>query len=387
MTDVSIGVPPEPALPPAPPAPSAGLPRLMYDGAFIGPILPPGVPPRPRPAPSAAPVSDAVLAIPLGTRKLVGHALDLLTRPDSGLRSASFYVGLIMLVTIAPAVVLVGLAAALEEPLFDPVVASSLNVPIVVSTFIAIGGYFAASIEARALATVVIGGRAEGRPLTMREAIANARRRFWRVFGSTVLVGLMAGLISAAIQLPLGLALGNVDAINYGVSLVVGTLVGAPFVYVPAGIILGEVGVFEAVQRSVRLARARKRLAVVVAMFSILSQFIVLFGVSIGADVVVRLADGTGVVDTFPPALVIPLAAALIFAFGTLLFLVESITAAPAVYAFAALTHYTHGLQLGRDRPATGGTIFSPWFSRSLAVTAAVALLLLVVGVAGLQAG
>ena len=60
--------------------------------------------------------------------------------------------------------------------------------------------------------------------------------------------------------------------------------------YVSAGIVLGEVGAFEAIQRSIRLAIARKRLAVVVALFGILSQFIVLFGISIGADVVVRLA-------------------------------------------------------------------------------------------------
>jgi len=54
-----------------------------------------------------------------------------------------------------------------------------------------------------------------------------------------------------------------------------------------AGIVLGEVGVFEAIQRSFRLARSRWRLALVVALFGIASQFIVLFGVSIGGDVVV----------------------------------------------------------------------------------------------------
>jgi hypothetical protein len=73
-----------------------------------------------------------------------------------------------------------------------------------------------------------------------------------------------------------------------------------------------------------------------------------------------------------------------VFAFGTLLFLVDAISAAPAVYAFEALTHYTHGLQVGRDRPARGRTIFSPWLTPGLAVAAGVGLLLVVAGIVGL---
>ena len=157
----------------------------------------------------------------------------------------------------------------------------------------------------------------------------------------------MAGILSTLVQLVFVFVLGSREEINFGVSLVVGTLVGAPFAYVVAGIVLGEVGVFESIQRSFRLARSRWRLALVVALFGIASQFIVLFGVSIGGDVVVRVVDGTGIADSFPPPLVIPLVAALVFAFGTLLFLVEAITAAPAVFAFEALTHYTHGLEAG----------------------------------------
>ena len=372
--------------PPAPPTPASALPRFVYDGAFIGPMVPPG---RPNPTglatgSPAAPVSEAVLALPLGTRQLVGAALDLLTRPDSGLRSASFYLGLIVLVTVAPIVMLGGLAATLGLELFDPFAPSPLDGPLTAATFLALGGYFVAGIESRALATAVIGGRAEGRPLRLDESIAVARRRFWRVLVAGLVVGFTTVAIAAAIQLPIGIALGNVQEINYGLSLLVGTLVGAPFVYVPAGIVLGEVGAFEAIQRSMRLAFARKRLAVVVALFGILSQFIVLFGISLGADVVVRLLDGTGVAEAFPPALVIPLAAALVFAFGTLLFLVEAITAAPAVYAFEALTHYTHGLQAGRDRPAGGETIFSPWLTPGLGLAAVVGVLLVAGGIVGL---
>jgi hypothetical protein len=372
--------------PPAPPAAASALPRFVYDGAFIGPMVPPSGPNPAAPATGipAAPVSDAVLALPLGTRQLVSAALDLLTRPDSGLRSASFYLGLLVLVTVAPIVMLGGLAATLGLELFDPFAPSALDGPLTAAAFLGLGGYFVAGIESRALATAVIGGRAEGRPLRLAESIAVVRRRFWRVLVAGLVVGFTTVAIATAIQLPIGFALGNVQEINYGLSLLVGTLVGAPFVYVSAGIVLGEVGAFEAIQRSMRLAFARKRLAVVVALFGILSQFIVLFGISIGADVVVRLLDGTGVAEAFPPALVIPLAAALVFAFGTLLFLVEAITAAPAVYAFEALTHYTHGLQAGRDRPADGDTIFSPWLTPGLGVAAVVGVLLVVGGIAGI---
>lgn len=366
--------------PPPPPSPG-GAPRFVFDGGFVGPMLPPPAPAPPRPA--VEPATEAVLAIPLGTRKLVGHALDLLTRSDAGLRSASFYIGFLVLVTIAPIAILLGVAVALEVPLFDPSLPSPLDGPILVAMVLAIAGYVAAGVESRALATAVIGGRAEGRPLQLRESIVVARRRFWHVLGANVIVGLTAGMLAAAIQLPVGLLLGNVEAINYGLSLVIGTLVGAPFAYVAAGIVLGEVDAAEAVRRSVRLARARKRLAVVVALFSILSQFVVLFGVSIGGDVVLRLVDGTGIAETFPPELVIPVAAALVFAFGTLLFLVEAITAAPAVYAFIALTRYTRGLQVGRVAKAGPARPWNPWISPGMALGITLAVVSLVAGLAG----
>ena len=373
-----------------PPPPSAGLiiPRLTFDGSFVGPILPPVVAGTER-TPEAAPVSEAVLALPLGTRELVGQALDLLTRSDSGLRSASFYIGFLLLVTVGPVAMLVGLAVTLELGLvaqIDTLDSWPLDGPILLASLVAGAGYLVANVESRALATAVIGGRAEGRPLRLRQSIAVTRRRFWRLLGAMILIGLVTGLIGLLIQLPLGLALGNVEAINYGLSLLVGTLVAAPFVYVPSGIILGEVGALEAIRRSVRLARSRPRLAIVVAMFGILSQFIVLFGVSTGGDVVLRIIEGTGLAASFPPALVVPLAAALTFAFGTLLFLVEAIAAAPAVFAFEALTHYTRGLDDARRHPVEGDSIWTPWMTPGLLLGLVLGLVAIAAGLAGLAA-
>ncbi|MHB8893271.1 MAG: hypothetical protein ACYC65_14645, partial [Candidatus Limnocylindrales bacterium] len=90
-------------------APAAGI-RSVFDGAFIGPMLPPPAPLPPRlawfparPVPAALPEppppTEAVLAIPLHTRGLVRESLDMLTRSDSGLRGPSFYIGFMMLVT------------------------------------------------------------------------------------------------------------------------------------------------------------------------------------------------------------------------------------------------------------------------------------------------
>lgn len=386
--------------PPPPPPPPRDVGATRYDPGFVGPLLPP---PPPGPmgkalagaggpgagiqAPSAAApaVTDAVLSIPLGTRELVAQALDLLTRPDAGLRSASFYIGFILLVTVTPLVALLALAftSGSVDP-FDAVAAESWAGWMSLAAVPAVLGYLAAGVEARALATAVIGGRVEGRPLRLRESIALARRRFWRILVAQLLLGLAATLAGSAVSAGVAAVVGAADAIDFGVSLLVSVLVSAPFVYVPAGIVLGEVRVMEAIRRSVRLVRFRKGLAVVVALFSVLSQFIVLLGLGAGLDAVARAVSGAGLGESVPAALVVPMAAAVVFALGTLVFLVEAIAAAPAVHAFAALTHYTRGLETGRLEPVRGTGLWHPWMTPGLAAVALVALVALLGGVTAL---
>ena len=212
------------------------------------------------------PVSEAVLALPLGTRKLVGAALDLLTRPDSGLRSASFYLGLLVLVTIAPIVILAGLAATLNLELFDPFAPSPLDGPLIAATFLALAGYFVAGIEARALATAVIGGRAEGRPLRMPESIAIARRRFWKVLVASLVVGVATvdrrGGHPDPDRVPAGQRPGDqLRAVAHRGDARRGAVRVRARGHRP-----GRGRRVEAIQRSMRLAFARKRLAVVVAI-------------------------------------------------------------------------------------------------------------------------
>ena len=374
----SVQPPPPPAFAPPPPPVFA----------------PPGAPgtspshsgPRPLPPPTAE-----TLAIPLGPRRLVGTSLDLLTRSDAGLRSASFYIGFLMLLMVGPAVALFGLAMTTGAA--DVLVAGAgprEYVPpeqlawfwwLLLALLPASLGFVAASVEARTLAAAIIGGRAEGRPLRLRESIAVTRSRFWSVLGVQLMVGLLSGGIELAIDLLLVGATGRVDALSYGVSVVVGLVVGTPFVYSTAGIVLGEASAVEAMRRSIRLARARKRLAVTVTLFSVLAGLVVSFGLGIAADTVARVLSGSGLVDAFPPGLVVPLAAALVFAYGTLVLLTEAIAAAPAVHAFVALTHYTGGLEQGRREPLAVQHVWDPWFTPGFAIAAATGVLALVVGV------
>lgn len=380
---------PGPASPPPPP--SGWVLRSTHDGTFVGPIAPPPPlpgPPVARAAPAAAPlpVPEVILALPLGTRSLVAAALDLLTRTDSGLRSASFYLGFLTLVSAGPLVALVAVVyLALGDSGFAARGGADAWAGWALLASIPAGlGYLAVSVESRALATAVIGGRAEGRPLRLRESIAVARRRFWPVLWGQLIAGIAVGIGSAVVSSAVDGMIGQVADIDTGVQLVAGVVFGAPFVYITAGIVLGEVGLFESIGRSFRLFGARRRLALAVSAFGALSQFIILFGVSIGLDSTARLAVGAEWLGRLPAPLAVPVIAALAFAFGTLTFIVAAIAAAPAVYAFAALTHYTHGLELGRQRPLAVHHAWDPYLTRGMAVAAIIALGSLVAGVLAL---
>ena len=336
-------------------------------------------------------VSEAVLAIPLGTRELVRQSLDLLTRRDAGLRGASFYIGLMLLATVGPVAVLfgIGLTIGAYPGLLEPVAPTErVRCPRSCGRSWrwcprCWGTSRRASRRGRWRRPSSVAGSRAARSAS-RSRSPSRGRRFWQVLVAQALVGVIASLAGGAAQVLVEAVIGPVDAVLFGVTLLISVLVSAPFVYVAAGIILGEVGALDAISRSVRLVLLRKRLAVVVTLFSVLGQFIVLFGLSIGLDTVARVLTGTGLGDDFPRPLVVPIAAALVFALGTLVFLVEAIAAAPAVHAFAALTHYTHGLEIGREQPIRERSPFSPWFTPGLTILAFVALVALVLGVASL---
>ena len=353
----------------------------MYRGPY--PVVP-----QPPPSPQALliaaqpPVRDEVKAIPTGIRAMIGASLDLLFRRDAGLRRPSFYIGFMLLVTLGPVVAILGMQAALGNPLLDAAAAPTpLDPWIALAALPAFLGYLVASVESRTLATAVTGARMEGRPLALPQSVAIARRRFWRVFAAQFAITFLTLVIATILTIVVDVALlevGPIELIDVGISLVVGLLVTWPFVYVPSALVLGEVGVADAISRSIRLARLRGQLALVLALFASAPQILVGVGLGTGIDIVIRIAGGPDAVASFPLPLVIPAAAILSFAFGTLVFLAESVAASPAVHAFASLTHYTHGLEIGREKPVDVRRVWAPWMTPGLAIGALIAVLSLV---------
>lgn len=368
--------------PPAPPDPA--ITRLVYRGPYA-------VAPQPPLSPAALliaaqpPVRDEVTAIPTGIRAMVGVSLDLLFRRDSGLRAPSFYVGFMLLVTLGPLAAMLGMQAALGNPLLDvEAPPTPLDPWIALAALPAILGYLVASVESRTLATAVIGARMEGRPLDLPESVAIARRRFWRMFAAQFVITFLTLVVATITTIVVDVALlevGPIELIDVGISLIVGVAVVWPFVYVPAGLVLGEVGLAQAISRSIRLVRQRRSLAVVLALFASAPQILVGVGIGTGLDIVIRVAGGPDAVASFPVPLVIPAAAILSFAFGTLVFVAESVAASPAVHAFASLTYYTRGLEIGREKPVDIRRPWAPWMTPGLALGAVIAVLSLVGGI------
>ena len=265
-------------LPPPPPRPIYAAPP------GIGWL--PGVPPQPREVPP--PPTEAALAIPLDTRRLVREALDLLTRSDSGLRGPSFYIGFMMLVTLAPFVALFGLSSSPSRRTcsarsrLGPATATA-PAPTAWPSWLLPRGHprgarlHRRAVEARSIATAVIGARVEGRPLRLVESISLARRGSGPCWGPSVLIGFITGLITTiASGRGVGL-LGPVEPMRFGVPLRLGRARHSRRLRAGRDHARRD-GCLRVDRRSFGLVRLRKRLAVVVTLFGVLSQFIVLFG-------------------------------------------------------------------------------------------------------------
>ena len=77
-------------------------------------------------------------------------------------------------------------------------------------------------------------------------------------------------------------------------STLVTALIGGPFAYVLAGVVLGDVDPFEALRRSFWVFRARKLAAAIVVVFETITALLVLFGIEAGLDIVLRLFESLG---------------------------------------------------------------------------------------------
>ena len=334
-------------------------PRRAPDGSDQA--VEPAAPGPPETTPGAA----APYEIP-SARKVVSSGLALSLASTADLRRGSIYIGLLVLGAFGPALVAFlmtlgrlgeGAGDALGMLLFAPeemaITQPELGGVLLVLMLVAIGGlalFGAISVDAQSMAIAILGGRASGSPLRLWESIRRARQVFWRIAGAGFLVGVIS-LIFQGVLLEALSAFSRSDTTLSLVTAIVATVLLAPFAYVSTGIVLGDVGAIETLSRSWRLFRARPALALVVVLFTLVTEAIQLFALGAGLDLVVRAGELLQVSLT-ESALAFLVAVALILAaivaFGSLSFTVAAIVSAPQVTGFLGLTFFSGGLDRAR---------------------------------------
>ena len=344
----------------------------------FGAYAPPSMISAPRPA------WTRTYELPTG-RRVVSAGLQLAQGSSVAIRRASIYIGLLSLGAFGPAaiLILVGLAKLLADPTTadtlrnDPVSIFAeqpdLAGPLVLVYIAGLVGLvllLAISIDAEAIAISLLGSAASGSPLRLAEALRRARQTFWRLVGSGLLVGLGSGILSLLIQLPFLRPFDSNQGVGFIASMI-STLVFTPFAFAATGIVLGDAGAVETLRRSVRLFRARPRIALIVTLFALVTAAIQSFAFSSGADLAFRVADffhiGEGATSLVLPGILV---LALIVAFGSLTFTIAAIVAAPQVAAFLGMTFYSAGLDPARD-PVQGSSRRVRWVSAPMAIVMA----------------
>lgn len=319
------------------------------------PESPPDEPPAPHEPATAVPRPDIPLVT---TSRLLAASFDLLGRSGTDMRRASFYIGLIVLGTVGPlalaswGLLVVETGRGFTD--FEAGFATNAEALFGGLGLLAFAGLVVAWVESRSLAMTVLGSRMVERPVSTRRALARSRRMFWSAILASFMAGIPVLFVQGTVTEVIAPMVGEALEATVITSTLVTALIGGPFAYVLAGVVLGDVNPFEALRRSFRVFRARKMAAAIVVVFETITALLVLFGIEAGLDLVLRLFQGLGL---GPEAATVGLAAttigvvAVTFAFGTLIFTVTAITVAPQVVMFLGLTHATIGL----DRVRAGG--------------------------------
>ena len=375
--------PPDPPRQPEPPAPPEAS------------EAPPG-PADSTDQPGSAP--DAIRPYALPTARLVvSSGLQLALASTGDLRRASIYIGLLVLGAFGPAIIALLLIVgrlgdrageALGTVFFgqafgarpQPALEAALLV-VAIEALIGVALFFAISIDAQVMAISILGGRAGERPLRLWEAILRARQTFWPMAGAGTLVGFISLLIQGLLGTAVGGLSQSAEAADV-VAAVIATFVIAPLAYVSTSIVLGDVGAMEALSRSWRLFKARRMLAVVVVLFTLVTAAIQLFALGAGLDLVVRASEVLHVSLTegafaFTAAVVLILAA--IVAYGSLTFTIGAVVSAPQVTGFLGLTYFSGGLDKARGDAAKPPRGFR-YVSRPMAIS-----MVALAGIVGLE--
>jgi hypothetical protein len=328
-----------------PPAPEAAL-------AATDPEPPPSdIAPETTAAAPVEPAPSPFEGLPTGPSSVVVGTFDLLTRASVDIRRGSFYIGLIVLGTVAPVVLLAwGLQVAIAG-LSDRDTVAVAQGPIGAwlggASLLAVVGALVAIVESRSVAVALLGARLEGRPLQVRDAVQRSRMVFWHVVAATLLISGPLTVVQYGLAAWLATVFHGVSEVTTFSAAIIAAILGTPFAYVTAGIVLGDVGAIEATRRSIRLFGVRRRSALVVSLFAFAAQLLTGIGLGSGLDLVLRVFDALGLgpdSGDVGVAITSALIVIIVFAFGTLLFTVTAIAAAPQVLMFLALTHARPGL-------------------------------------------
>jgi hypothetical protein len=170
---------------------------------------------------------------------------------------------------------------------------------------------------------------------------------FWPTIAAYVIVSIPVSIATQVINDFVTGLLNGSEAASFAVGVVVGVLIRAPLTYVLAGIVLGDVGPVESTRRSIRVFRARKAAAALVALFESVVFLLILIGIGAALEVVLQVVDALGLgTDSGPIGLSLVAAGISIgvFALGTLIFTSVAISIAPQAVMFVGLTRATIGL-------------------------------------------
>jgi hypothetical protein len=380
-------VDPEEGGAPGDPSPqSPGLPGGAGPLPSVNPSLAPSVgPPLPPPLPGAMPYASiatpgsagiqlglrsavpatpvATAAKPPGIGETVSGSLDLALAASRRVRRASIYVGIVTLALAGPVAILFlalvrhagsfeEAVAMFERPFPDPGATQAMSL-IGIASLIAAVGLIGILVEGQIMATAIVGGAATGRQIGLRRSLRLSRVVFWRVVGAAILVGIVDRAVVFATAAVMGGPTGDTEAATI-VEVALSGLVTMPFGFYQAGVILGGVGALEALRRSVRIARARWRLALLVALAGILLSYVEVFALGAGLDLVLRVADAVGLgfnEGALVATLSVLVVLACIVAVGSLIVTIAALVAAPQVFVFVKMTGYSAGLDRAMAAP------------------------------------
>lgn len=326
----------------------------------------PAMPATPGPAlPVAEPAPPLQRAKPPRVGESITGALDLCLAASRQIRAVSVYVGVLALVMAGPAIVLV-LGLVRQAGSFDAMlamfgprgIASRAQQPgpiilLEICGFLAAIGVFALLIEAQIVTTAVLGAAAAGRRIRLRDSLRLSRRVFWQVIVASILVGIVGQIATYVIgEMSHPRSAADVQEV-YIVQVIVAAIVTAPFAFFLTGIVIGGVGPIETLKRSVKIAAARWRLAILVASAGSVVSIIEVFALGAGLDLVARFSTAAGLTLNGSPAIALVTVSIILVglvAFASLLVTITALIAAPQVYVFVRMTGYTGGLDRAERR-------------------------------------